>query len=128
MNKEVEIIETEVVETELAEGKIVDLKITDIVIIDIEEYAKSGKTPPKGKKYRIRIDKDKYTVSVPQMTGLELLELAKKDPEQNNIYQKFNHGEMKKIALDEQVDFTTPGIERFCTLPLDQTEGCSNHA
>jgi hypothetical protein len=39
------------------------------------------------------------------------------------ITQKLRGGEVKKIGLDEEADFTTPGVERFMTLPLDQTEG-----
>jgi hypothetical protein len=39
------------------------------------------------------------------------------------ISQKLRGGQTKRIDLDERVDFTTPGVERFMTLPLDQTEG-----
>lgn len=128
MTKEHEIIK-EVVKEEVIVIDTSDENITEIVdieiveIIDVEEYALAGKKPPKSKKYIIKIDKEKYTVDVPCMNGSELLQLAHKDTEQNSIYQKFNHGEMKKIELYQEVDFTTPGIERFCTLPLDQTEG-----
>jgi len=121
-----EVFEEKIVTVEKNGGDIIEVDIVDIElveIIEIEEYAKSGNKPPKSKKYIIRIDKEKYTVEVPCMTGTELLNLANKDSEQNSIYQKFNHGEMKKIELCQEVDFTTPGIERFCTLPLDQIEG-----
>ena len=37
--------------------------------------------------------------------------------------QKFRGGAVHPVGLDETVVFTTPGIERFMTLPLDQTEG-----
>jgi hypothetical protein len=30
---------------------------------------------------------------------------------------------MQEIGLDEDVCFTTPGVEKFKTMPLDQTEG-----
>lgn len=92
--------------------------------IDIEEYAKNGKQPPKGHKYLIKIDKAHYKVDVECMTGREILELADKKPvERFQLNQKFHGGLVKKIEYDEKVDFTQPGIERFMTLPLDQTEG-----
>ena len=93
-------------------------------IIDVEEYSKAGKTPPHGKVYRIRIDKNKYDVTVPTMTGRQLLELAGKTPiEQFRIYQKLRGGQSIVIDYNQTVDFRSPGIERFMTLPLDQTEG-----
>jgi Prokaryotic E2 family E/Multiubiquitin len=96
-------------------------------IIDLEEFAKAGKVPPRHcKGYRIRIDKQFYTVTRSSMTGRELLELAEKTPpERYRIDQKFCGGRTQKIELDEKVDFTKPGVERFMTLPLDQTEGYS---
>lgn len=93
-------------------------------MVDLEEYAASGRRPPRAKRYRIRIDRERYVVEVPSMTGRELLQLAGKRPvEQWMITQKLHSGEVKKIGLDEKVDFTAPGVERFMTLPLDQTEG-----
>jgi hypothetical protein len=93
-------------------------------VIDIEEYAKSGRKPPRASRYRIRIDKQYHVVGVSRMTGRELLNLAGKTPATNYmISQKLHGGQVRKIALDEPVDFTAPGVERFMTLPLDQTEG-----
>jgi hypothetical protein len=92
--------------------------------VEIEEYGKKNDRPPKAKRYIIRIDKVKYTVEVPSMTGRQLLELAgKTPPEKYSISQKLHGGQVKTIGLSEPVDFTEPGIERFMTLPLDQTEG-----
>lgn len=104
------------------------IKTKDIVevdeVVDLEECAKAHRKPPKAKRYKIRIDKQKYVVKVIKMTGRELLNLAEKTPATNYmIRQKFRGGEAKKIELDEKVDFTTPGVERFVTLPLDQTDG-----
>lgn len=92
--------------------------------IDIEEYAKAGKTPPKGKKYLIRVDRANYKVDKSSMSGKEILELAGKTPiHKYQLNQKVHGGAVKKIEYDEKVDCTTPGIERFMTIPLDQTEG-----
>ena len=93
-------------------------------IVDLEEYAKTGRKPPKSKRYRIRIDKNHYVVEVSAMTGRELLNLAGKTPATNfMISQKLQGGEAKKLGYDEKADFTQPGVERFMTLPLDQTDG-----
>lgn len=92
--------------------------------IDIEEYSKAGKSVPKEKHYKIRIDRDKHIVESECMTGKEILELANKKPvEKYQLNQKLRGGQVKKIQYDENVCFTEPGIERFMTLPLDQTEG-----
>src|SRR5262245_39545492 len=92
--------------------------------VEIEVYGKKNVRPPKAKKYVIRIDKVKYKVEVPSMTGRQLLVLAgKTPPEKYSISQKLHGGQVKTIGLDEKADFTQPGIERFMTLPLDQTEG-----
>jgi hypothetical protein len=92
--------------------------------IDIEEYAKRGERPPRARRYRIRIDRERFVVTVPQMTGRELLILAgKTPPERFTITQKLRGGAVRPLGLDEPASFTEPGVERFMTLPLDQTEG-----
>lgn len=93
-------------------------------IIDVEEFSKAGKTPPKGKKYRIKIDRETFVVEKECMTGRELLVLVGKKPvEKFQLNQKLKGGKVKQIKLDQTVCFTEPGIEKFMTLPLDQTEG-----
>ena len=92
--------------------------------IDVEEYGKRGERPPRARRYRIRIDRERFVVHVPQMTGRDLLVLAgKKPPERFTITQKLRGGAVRPLGLDEAADFTEPGVERFMTLPLDQTEG-----
>ena len=93
-------------------------------VIDIEDYSKSGKPVPLARKYIIRIDKTKYEVTKPTITGRELLILAGKQPvERFAVYEKRKGGGTERIALDQAVDLRQPGLERFVTLPLDQTEG-----
>lgn len=95
-----------------------------VVVVDLEEYAKAGKKIPESEHFRIRIDKDKYDVAVPMMTGRQLLTLAGKNPPEGySIFQRVAGGQTIKIELEHKVDFRTPGIERFMTIPLDQTEG-----
>ena len=90
---------------------------------DLEFCCKEGRAARCVRRYRIRIDRERYVVNVTYMTGRQLLELAGKcDTSKWKIFQKLC-GEMKEITLDEEVSFTTPGVEKFKTLPLDQTEG-----
>lgn len=113
-------------EQKLLDGVVVeqDEVLDESEIVDIEEYAKSNRVPPPAARYRIRIDREQHVVRVPSMTGRQLLELAGKEPpDRYMISQKFHGGRVKEIGLDERVDFTAPGVERFMTLPKDQTEG-----
>ena len=96
-----------------------------VEIIDIEEHSKKhGGKPPKARRYIIRVDQKKYTVEVSKMTGREILTLAGKvPPERYLLNQKFRHGQVIPIGLDQEVDFCAEGVERFTTLPKDQSEG-----
>jgi hypothetical protein len=91
---------------------------------DLEQLAKAGQKPPKAKTYRIRIDDRFFVVSKSTMPGRELLVLAGKTPPESFILtQKSRGGALRTIELDDIVDFTTPGIERFNTLPRQVQEG-----
>ncbi len=93
-------------------------------IIDIEFYSKENKEVPKGCKYKVKIDREKYVVDQSIITGKEILELAGKRPYTRwLVNQRLKGGSINKIEYDETVDLTKPGIEKFLTLPLDQTEG-----
>ncbi|MFA5263335.1 MAG: multiubiquitin domain-containing protein [Opitutaceae bacterium] len=93
-------------------------------IVDLEQVAKTGGKPSKAKSYRIRIDDKYYIVTQSSMTGAELLKLAGKNPPENYILtEKLHGGVIKTIGLTDVVDFTTPGIERFNTLPRQVQEG-----
>jgi hypothetical protein len=92
--------------------------------IDIEEYGKRGERPPPARRYRVRIDRDRFVVPKAHPLGRELLTIAGKvPPERFSLTQKLRGGAVRPVALDETVDLTEPGVERFMTLPLDQTEG-----
>jgi len=91
-------------------------------VIDIEVYAKEGKKVLKDHDYKIKVDKTQYTVSSATLTGREILTLAGKTPEQYILRQKIN-GQVIRIELNQVVDFTEPGVERFMTIPNEVTEG-----
>lgn len=96
----------------------------ELEIIDLETFAKEGRPVPKARRYRIKIDREVFVVEKECLTGRELLILAKKlPPEKYQINLKLRGGKVEPISLDEKVCFTRPGIEKFMTLPLDQTEG-----
>lgn len=77
--------------------------------------------------YRIKVDGHKYVANVPHMLGEDILKLAGiSDSSQVVLYQKFRGGEAKVVEPYEKVDFTTPGIEKFVTIPTDMTEGFEN--
>lgn len=91
---------------------------------DLEAAAKAGRAPRRAKRYRLRIDREHFVVARPTITGREILTLAGKvPPERFLLTQKHSGGRAEKIDLGEVVDLRKPGVERFMTLPKDQTEG-----
>lgn len=98
--------------------------IHEILIIDIEVYVKENRVIPNGHHYLILIDRQKFKVEKEQMSGREILRLAGKIPvERFQLNQRFKGGKVSKIGYDEEVSFVEAGIEKFMTIPLDQTEG-----
>jgi hypothetical protein len=92
-------------------------------VIDLEAFARESKPVPKAKSYRIRIDKEHYVVHQPSMTGTEILALAGKTPDKYHLYEHFHGGQTKVIQPTDRVDFTGPGVERFTTMKIENTEG-----
>jgi hypothetical protein len=92
-------------------------------IIDLEEYAKAGKDVPKDHKYRIRIDRERYEVAKPRISGREILALAGKTPEEYLLHQRLRGGGTRAIQANEVVDLTGPGPERFMTMKRETQEG-----
>lgn len=90
----------------------------------LEQAEEKAEHAGKPQSFKIQIDKPFFVTENPTPTGRDLLTLAgKTPPEQFAIYQKVKGGQPKRIGLDEKVDLREPGVERFVTLPLDQTEG-----
>ena len=76
------------------------------------------------RKYEIKIDRDSFETPISRITGRELLKLAGKKPAEGYaIYLKVKGGQPRRIDLNQKIDLSQPGVERFVTLPLDQTEG-----
>lgn len=91
--------------------------------VDVEAFAKEDRPVPRARRYRIRIDRERYVVEVAEMMGREILALAGKTPETHQLSQKLRGGAAEPIRPDEVVSFRKPGVERFMTVPREQTEG-----
>jgi len=97
---------------------------SEVIIIDIAQYAKEGKIVPPGHSYKFMVDRQEFTVEQECLTGREILILSGKTlPERFQLNQRFKGGKVVKISYNQKVCFTEPGIEKFMTIPLDQTEG-----
>jgi hypothetical protein len=92
-------------------------------LIDLEEWAKAGKEPKKAKRYRIRIDKERYVVEVHSMDGRQILALADKTPEKYQLSQKLHGGVIEPVGPEQVVVFHVHKVERFQTVARDCTEG-----
>jgi hypothetical protein len=103
---------------------IIDVTANEVMIIDIAQYAKEGKEVPHGHHYKIMVDREEFTVKQECLTGREILILSgRTQPERFQLNQRFKGGKVVKVGYDQKVCFTEPGIEKFMTIPLDQTEG-----
>ncbi|MGE5562810.1 MAG: multiubiquitin domain-containing protein [Bacillota bacterium] len=91
-------------------------------IVDLEAEVKNGNPPRKAEGYRIRIDKTFETVFVDKMTGREILGLVGKTPESHILSEKVK-GKIVPVGPDQEVDFSSRGVERFQTLAKDPGEG-----
>ncbi|MCY4051472.1 MAG: multiubiquitin domain-containing protein [Gammaproteobacteria bacterium] len=92
--------------------------------VDIEDCGRHGRRPPKGVRYRVRIDREKYTVKQDQITGAQILEYVDKSPDEWTLNQKMRGGERKRINPDDIVNVSQPGIERFETVLRQAQQGC----
>ncbi|MXZ17785.1 MAG: hypothetical protein F4069_03410 [Rhodothermaceae bacterium] len=92
--------------------------------VDIESCSARDHHPPRARRYNVRIDNRRRIIDKDSITGRELLERADKTPYTRfHLDQQFANGETKRIGYDDVVNLCTPGVERFMTIPLDQTDG-----
>lgn len=97
---------------------------TEVTTIDVAQFANEGKIVPPGQHYKIMVDRQHFTIKQECMEGQEILILAGKTPHDRfQLNQRFKGGKVVKVGYDQKVCFTEPGIEKFMTIPLDQTEG-----
>ncbi len=91
--------------------------------IDIESCGKHDRQPPKGYRYRIRIDGEKYVVQSGRISGAEILDMAGKNPDEWSLNQKLHGGKRVRIEIRDAVDLTLKGIERFETVRRQAQQG-----
>lgn len=66
--------------------------------------------------YKVKIDGEKHSFDDPKVTGAQLLTKAGKHPlNEHLIFQRLKNGQFEEIRLEESVDLTQPGLERFKT-------------
>lgn len=94
--------------------------------IDIEEYVKADKEIPRKRRYRIKVDRDFLLIDKEGISGAEILTKAGKNPKNYQLIQVFRFNRREIVENEEIVDVAACGVERFVTLPLDQTEGKTN--
>jgi hypothetical protein len=74
--------------------------------------------------YIVMVDRTLITFDVECATGKVILERAGKVPfERFQLNQRLKGGKVEKVGYDQKVCFSDPGLEKFMTIPLDQTEG-----
>lgn len=91
--------------------------------IDVEECGKYDRRPPRGHKYRIRVDGTKHTVATAAITGAEILALVDKNDHDWSLNQKLHGGRRVRVLPEQKVDLCTPGVERFETVRRQAQQG-----
>ena len=92
--------------------------------VDIEATAASRERRPRARHYRLRVDNEMLVATAETLTGCDMLHVSGHTPAENWLLSQKRHGgEVIAIGLNDVVDLREPGVERFMTLPKDQTEG-----
>ena len=88
--------------------------------LDLEDCAREGRHHPEATRFRIRIDDERYRIDDPKPTGRQLLALTGQNPvDEYLIFLILRGGGFEEVQLDETVDLTRPGAERFLTFESD---------
>ena len=112
------------------EEPVLEVEEVEVIVIelaDIEEYAKRGERPPRAHQYKFRVDDQYYTTPKAELTGREILAFAGKTPEAYQLRKRLRGGRVVAIAPDEIVDLREHGVERFMTIPKENTDGGTSH-
>lgn len=91
--------------------------------VDIEACGQHGRRPPRHRLYRIRLDREKRLVDTREISGRRILELVGKSYHEWSLNQKLHGGRRVRIAPEENVDLSKPGIERFETVRKQAQQG-----
>ncbi len=64
--------------------------------------------------FKAKVDNDVLVFNKPNVTGKDILiKAGKTPPECHSLYQKLKGCDFEKISLNEEVDLSNPGIEKF---------------
>lgn len=91
--------------------------------IDLEECGRHGRRPPRGHRYRIRVDGTKFTWDGATITGAQVLALVDKNYQDWSLNEKHHGGRRTRVAPDAVVDLCRPGVERFETVRHQAQQG-----
>lgn len=84
--------------------------------IDLEQAAREGRKPPRGRRYRVRVDDEKYLVTDDVVTGRQILEISGREPVEDYVLILRVWDEDNEIIdPDDEVNLARRGIERFVT-------------
>lgn len=110
------------------EEPILEVEVILVELVDIEECAKRGEKPPRAHLYKFRVDDHYYTTPKAELNGREILAFAGKTPADYQLRERLRHGQVVAIAPDDIVDLRGHGVERFMTIPKENTDGGQTHA
>lgn len=89
--------------------------------LSIGQPESSNKKP---EKYKFKVKETVYETDKQEITGREICEIADlKPPESYKLDMKTKGNIYKEVKLDEPIDLSEPGIEKFTYIKRDQYEG-----
>ena len=91
--------------------------------IDLEECGKHGRRPPRGHRYRIRVDGEKFALDTATVTGAQVLALVDKNYQDWSLNEKHHGGRRTRVEPNAVIDLCRPGVERFETVRHQAQQG-----
>jgi len=89
---------------------------TEDAPIDLEEAAREGRKPPRGRRYRVQVDDEKHLVENDVVTGRQVLEIAGREPVEDYVLiLRLWDEDNEIIDPNDEVNLARRGIERFVT-------------
>jgi len=84
--------------------------------IDLEQAAREGRKPPRGRRYRVRVDDEKHLIENDMVTGRQILEIAGREPVEDYVLiLRLWDEDNEIIDPNDEVNLARRGIERFVT-------------
>lgn len=83
-------------------------------VINVEEFIKSGKEIPRGKKYQVIVDEKKIVFDHEVVSGEEVLKAAGLQPtECYSLYAKEKGCDFELVRPHDKINLADKGVERF---------------